>query len=440
MNNLKYKLAFVILLLMLTATFTACSKRADSDATIPTVPVATAIPADSSEQVIRELERRVTSNKDDFVAYNKLAGYYLQKVRESGSLNFLELAARAAKASLEVLPAEQNIGGLAALAQVEFTSHEFAAARDHAQQLIKLDGKKSYPYQLLGDSFIELGDYDKAAAVFQELNKRSDSAGIESRLARLALLRGDIETARQGFANAIIFAQNQTIPSREAIAWNRWQLGEVYFSIGDYDTAEKHYRDSLITFPDYYRSLASLGRGRAAKGDLTGAIEYYEHATRILPDPTFVAALGDLYKLAGRDKDAEAQYALVEQINKINQVNGALYNRQIALFYADHDLKADEAYTQAKMEYENRHDIYGADAVAWTALKAGNLTQAQTAIKEAMKLNTRDAKLFYHAGMIAKAAGDQAAARDYLKRALALNPQFDALQAVRAKQVLASLE
>jgi tetratricopeptide (TPR) repeat protein len=439
MLNLKSKPALAILLFIFGTLLSACSGQSSSTSNPPVVPVAAPIPADSSETVIRELERRVKSDKDDFMAYNKLAGYYLQKVRETGNLNFLDLASRAAKASLEVLPAEQNIGGLAALAQVEFVAHDFAAARDHAQQLIKLDAKKSYPYQLLGDALIELGDYDKATAVFYELEQRSDGAGVESRRGRLALLRGDTEEAKRRFARAIIFAQHQTTPSREAIAWNRWQLGEIYFSTGDYEAAETHYRDSLITFPDYYRALASLGRVLAAKGDLTGAIENYERAARILPDPTFVAALGDLYQLAGRDKDAQAQYALIEQINKINTVNGALYNRQIALFYADHDLKADDAYQQAKLEYETRRDIYGADAVAWTALKAGKIAEAQLAIKEAMRLGTRDARLFYHAGMIAQAAGDRTAARENLQRALALNPQFDALQAAHARQVLASL-
>lgn len=440
MFNLTVKSGLTLGLLIFATLLSACSRSTSSSLSTPPVPVAATLPADASEKVIRELEYRVKNDKDDFIAYNKLAGYYLQKVRETGSLNFLDLASRAAKASLDVLPAEQNIGGLAALAQVEFASHAFAAARLHAQQLIKLDPEKSYPYQLLGDSLLELGEYDKAAAVFHELEKRGNGAGVESRLGRLALLRGEIEEAKRRLANAIIFAQNQTTPSREAVAWNRWQLGEVYFSIGDYEMAEKHYRDSLVTFPDYYRSLASLGRTLAAKGDLPGAIENYEHATRILPDPTFVAALGDLYQLAGRDGDAAAEYALVEQINKINKVNGTLYNRQIALFYADHDLKAEEAYAQAQMEYETRHDIYGADAVAWTALKAGKLSQAQAAIKEALKLGTRDAKLFYHAGLIAKAAGDAVSARELLKRALALSPQFDALQALKAKQALDDLK
>ena len=41
------------------------------------------------------------------------------------------------------------------------------------------------------------------------------------------------------------------------------------------------------------------------------------------------------------------------------------------------------------------------DCLAWTALKAGRFTEAQVAIEEALRLGTRDAKLFYHAGQIA---------------------------------------
>ena len=105
----------------------------------------------------------------------------------------------------------------------------------------------------------------------------------------------------------------------------------------------------------------------------------------------------------------------------------------VALFYADHDLKPDEAYNLAVTEYEARRDIYGADALAWTALKAGRLDEAQAAIKDALQLNTSDAKLFYHAGMIARASGDETAAQVFVKKALKLNPQFDPLQSVIAK-------
>ena len=404
----------------------------------PTVPAATPLPAeyDVSESAIRFLEDRVNRHPLDFMAYNKLVGYYLQRLRETGNVTYLELASRAARASLAAIPAAQNVGGLSALTQVAYASHDFAAARDHALQLTQRDPGKSYPYEILGDALLELGDYDSATEAYRKMQEFGISMSGETRQARLALLRGQTDLATRHFANAVILALELRIPSRETVAWCRWQLGETAFSIGDYETAERHYRDALITFPNYYRALASLARVLAARGNRVDAIAQYEHVTRILPDPSFVAALGDLYKLAGRDREAAAQYALVEHIARLSALNGALYNRQLALFYADHDMHVEAAYAGAVKEYETRRDIYGADAVAWTALKAGKIAAAQAAMHEALRLGTRDAKLYYHAGMIAQAAGDKAAARDYLQRALQLNPQFDPLQSAVARRAL----
>ena len=392
----------------------------------------------ASGTAIRFLEERVKRDPDDFSAHNKLAGYYQLRLRETGDLSYLDLAARAARASLASVPEARNTGGLAALTQSEFAAHDFAAARDHAVQLALLDPGKSYPYGMLGDALLELGEYEKAADAYRQMERRAGGIGegSETRQARLAQLRGDSAGAKRHFTRALVLALDLPLPPRETVAWCRWQLGETAFSTGDYETAERHYRDALTTFPDYYRALASLGRVRAARGDLAGAIEQYEQATRRLPDLEFVAALGDLYQLAGREKDAAAQYALVEQIGRLGAAGGSLYNRQLALFHADHDMQTEEAYAGATREYEARRDVYGADAVAWTALKAGRIPEAQAAIKEALRLGTRDAKLFYHAGMIARAAGDQTSARDYLKRALALNPQFHPLQSIIARKAL----
>ena len=448
MKTRKVRRALILTLGCVALSTSACggawsSRTTDSRAAAvgpPAIPAAAPLEANdhAHEAAIRFLEDRVKRDPDDFGAYNRLAGYYHHRLRETGDLSYLDLAARAARASLASMPEVRNAGGLAALAQSEFAAHDFAAARDHAMQLTALDPGKSYPYGMLGDALLELGEYEKAADAYRQMERRNGgiSESTEARQARLAQLRGDNAGAKRHFTNALVLALDLPPPPRETVAWCRWQLGETAFAIGDYETAERHYRDALVTFPDYYRALASIGRVRAARGDLAGAIEHYEHAIRRLPDPAFVAALGDLYQLAGRAKDAAAQYALVEQIGRLSAVNGALYNRQLALFWADHEMKVEEAYASAAKEYEVRRDIYGADALAWTALKAGKLSEAQAAIKEALRLGTQDARLFYHAGMIARAAGDRAVAREHLKRALALNPQFDPLQSIIARKTL----
>src|SRR5262249_25709219 len=111
MKNSLSKALALIALAILACAFNGCRNSSSSASAPPPLPAATTIPADAdaTEQTIRFLEDRVKKDKEDFIAYNKLAGYYLLKVRETGSLDYLTLADRAAKASLEVLPAEQNI-------------------------------------------------------------------------------------------------------------------------------------------------------------------------------------------------------------------------------------------------------------------------------------------------------------------------------------------
>ncbi len=433
-----WRVARLVAFLSVAVCFTSCGFGSSTPPPPPpALPPATPLPDESNnEGAIRFLEERVKKDPLDFIAYNKLAGYYLQRQRETGNVTYLDLATRAARASLAAIPAEQNTGGLAALAYAEYSAHNFAAARDHALRLTELAPGKSYPYELLSDALEELGEYEQARDALRKAEQIARTLNTETRLARWAILQGQTDTAVRRFSTSLIIALNEYAISRETVAWCRWQLGETAFSTGNYQTAEQHYKDTLTTFPNYYRAVASLGRVRAAQGDLSGAIVQYEQAVKILPDPAFVAALGDLYKLQGRDKEAADRYALVEQIGKLSTLNGALYSRQLALFYADHDAKPEEAYASAKQEYETRRDIYGADALAWTALKAGKIDEAQAAIKEALRLGTKDAKLYYHAGMIARAAGKTAEATDYLKRALALNPQFDPMQAAIAKKAL----
>lgn len=397
--------------------------------------------AAAGEAAIRFLSMRVKSDPEDFAAQNRLAASLLQRVRETNDTRYLEAAEQAARASLRSLPAEANFGGLSALAQVEFASHQFAKARDHARRLTQLDPSKSEHFGMLGDALLELGRYDEASAAHGRMwGLNREGIGTQTRLARGALLRGKTAEASRLLFNALSLTLNQPVPPRETVAWCRWQLGEVAFSHGDYATAERHYRDAITTFPNYSPALASLGRARAARGDIKDAIAQLEHATRIIPDPTFAAALGDLYHLAGRDKEARAQYVLVEQIGRLSQSNGALDNRQLALFRADHGLKTGQALADAKREYQARQDIYGADAVAWAALKAGKIGEARKMMPLALRLGTQDARLFYHAGMIAHAAKRPAEARKYLQRALDLSPGFDPLQSRIARSTLAQLQ
>lgn len=400
---------------------------------------ASALAEADSRDTLRFLLQRVKSDPEDFLAQGMLASALLQKVRETGSADYLERAKHAAAASLASVPAERNVGGLSAVARVAMAEHDFLTARDNGLRLTQLAPGSLNSWGVLTDAYLELGDYAKADAAIQHLrNLGSETAETEIRWGRLLFLQGDSEGAKKHIFRALAFALNIPVPPRETVAWCRWQLGDLAFSTGDLDSAEQAYRESLKTYPGYVQALASLGRVRAARGNLSGAIAAYEEATHRFPDPTFLAALGDLYFLAHRERLAETQYQLVEQIGHLSALNGIRYNRQLATFYADHDRNTGAAYEDALREYAQRRDIYGADTLAWTALKSSHLAEAQRMIRVALRLSTRDAKLFFHAGMIAKASGDARVAHDYLRRALTLNAGFDPLQSRIAHQALAN--
>lgn len=93
----------------------------------------------------------------------------------------------------------------------------------------------------------------------------------------------------------------------------------------------------------------------------------------------------------------------------------------------------------AKNELEVRGDIYSYDALAWALYKNGKFGEAGEAMKRAMQLRTPEASFYYHAGLIANALGKKEEARTQLKKALELNPNFDARQAQVAGKTLQEL-
>jgi tetratricopeptide (TPR) repeat protein len=105
----------------------------------------------------------------------------------------------------------------------------------------------------------------------------------------------------------------------------------------------------------------------------------------------------------------------------------------------DRGVKLAESLELAEQELTVRRDIYGYDVHAWALYKSGRFPDARQAIDEALKLGTQDARLFFHAGMIYAGLGERRKAREFLKRALAINPHFHLLHAELAKKGLRDL-
>ena len=370
-------------------------------------------------------------------AYFGLSDALIRKARETGDPSYFNRAEEALKKSLEIAP--QNAGALRHLAYVFYSRHEFAPAAVHARKAVEINPEDGDSYGVLGDALLEVGQYAEAQAAYNTMIELDESLYSYSRLAGLKSMRGENAGAIDDLERAIAIGKAAKQPA-ESIAWAEWQLGTDYFALGKLKEAEGLYQQSLTTYPNYYRALAGMAQLRAAQKKYGEAVELYQKAIAILPMPEYAAALGDVYMKIGEPKKAKQQYDLVEYIGRLNALNQALYNRELAYFYADHDIKLTEALDLAKRELDYRKDIYAYDLLAWNLYKNGKLAEARDAIEEALKLGTKDAKLFYHAGMIHYRLGDQDKAKEFLNRALSTNPHFHILFADTAAQTLTQLE
>ena len=221
-------------------------------------------------------------------------------------------------------------------------------------------------------------------------------------------------------------------------AWAAYQLGELYFNDGRLDEAAAQYRRGTKLAPEYVPPQAGLAKVAWARGDVRDAIERFTEVTLRYPSPEYVIALGDLYEAAGEPDLAQEQFDLVATIRRLLTANGVNVDLELALFEADHG-DAAGALATARAEWERRHSIHVADALAWALHANGRDREAARYATRALSLGTRNALFLFHAGMIRLGLGDREAARVLLERAVDTNPSFSIAYAPVALDTLRTL-
>jgi tetratricopeptide (TPR) repeat protein len=405
------------------------TRAAPPAATSPSSLPAMSAADEHSALVIRFLEQRVGRDPDDITAQNRLAGEYLHRFRLSGDDRDLFRALAAAERSLAAVPGEVNSSGLAARARAKFALHGFAAARDDGLRLVEQVQDKRYPLEILGDALLELGDYDAAADAYAKMAAFGDGepdAASASRLARLALVKGDLAGARKHFDEAVALAQVMLPPSPETLAWCLVQSGQLAFQTGDWPAAERQYAAALEAHPDDWPAIDHVAELRAGQKRYPEAIDLYERLIARVPRPELMQNLGDVCAAAGRADDAKRwHHAALQKYLQAVAEGGAHYDHHLAGYYSDSEPNPAEAVRWAKKDMEIRHSVYAWDGLAWALYQTGDARAAASAMDKALALGTRDSHLLYHASLIYYRAGDAAKGKDYLRKAGEVNPKFN---------------
>lgn len=365
--------------------------------------------------------------------YNALAEVYMQKARETGDVTYYNLADQAVGHSLALNPG--NFEGLTTAAWVKLARHDFRGAAALARRSLTVNAYHSETYGILGDAELELGDYKGATRDYQRMVDLKPGLASYNRASHMHWLYADTTGAIKIMRMAI--AAGSSYP--ENVAWCQAQVGDDYFFLGAFQAAEHEYRASLRTFPHEIYALAGLARLYAGEGRYRDAVSYYNQVIGQIPLPQYVIALGDTYAQMGRPAQAAKQYALVDYIFHLYDVNHINIGIDRAQFYADHDRNLKEALQLARAEATWRHDIRTMDTLAWVLYKNHRYHEALAAEQQALRLGTRDTGYYYHLGLIYQALGDLPAARSYLQGALMLNPYFDVRQAPAAVAALRRL-
>ncbi len=413
---------------ILAALACACAAARGKDKAPPYDPYKFVLPTD---RVIEHYEGAARKNPKDFHTLTLLGQLHIRRARETGSFDGYERADAVIRRALELdrdyLPAQT------CRAAILIAQHRFADGRRLAEELHRKH-KGGHLLLLVGDASLELGDVDGAESAYRRAEKDDPRLFLDSRRARLAELRGQTKEARERMKQA---CQGEAFASvtKEGRAWFHFRLGEMAFNAGEADEAARHLNDALALNPRYPLALAWLGKLRAGQGKLDEAIKLYGQAVAQSAEPFMLADLGDLYARAGKDFLARLNHDKLVQAAKKDDV----YARELSLFYSDHDRNLAEALALAKKDLAVRKDVYAYDALAWALCKNKHYKEAAEAMAEALRLGTKDASLFYHAGMIHRGLGDKAKARDYLKQALELNPHFSVSQADVARRALKEL-
>lgn len=385
--------------------------------------------------LVSSLQSRLSSGPQYPALFSQLGSAYLQYARETADPAYYTKAEGVFR---EALKGDQNEpSALIGMSSVALARHDFENALTWGQKAQGEQSSNANAAGAVGDALTELGRYDEAAVAFQQMVNLRPDLGSYARVAYSRELHGDLRGAIEAMKLAVAAGG----PKGENAAWAHLQLGHLYFNRGQTDLAQQQYEASLAAFPGYLHALAAEGRIAAVQGDYDHAIDLYRQAVDRVPVLEYIIALGDVYGAAGQHDQAQKQFALVSVINDLYKANGVNTDQQVALFFADHDTRLDEALTQAQSVYQKQPgSVTAADALAWTLYKSGRYDEALGYSQQATRLGTRDANLLFHAGMINDKLGNYAQARNLLTRALDINPKFSLLYAGTARDTLSDAQ
>jgi tetratricopeptide (TPR) repeat protein len=329
----------------------------------------------------------------------------------------------------------RSVDATIGMATLALARHDFRSGLRYGQRARRLGPELARPFSVLVDAQVELGRYAQAGRSLQQMVDLRPNLASYARVSYFRELHGDLAGAARAMSLAV--SAGGGVP--ENIAYVQTLLGDLEAMRGRTRAARRAYAAALASVPGYVPARFSQAQLDAASGRLQPAIRGYADIVRRRPLPQYVIALGETQQAAGRRADARETFALVDAERRLLAANGVNTDVEIALFEADHGDRA-RAVDLARRAWRAAPSVRSADAVSWALTRAGRPSDGLDWARRATKLGSRDPLILTRAGLTARAAGHDRAARRYLRRALQANPRFSVVWASRARKALRSLQ
>jgi tetratricopeptide (TPR) repeat protein len=354
---------------------------------------------------IARQQERVRAAKDRFPAFEQLGWLFVAKARASFDPGYYRLAEQCALA----MNALQSDAPEALLLRGHALQnlHRFKEAEPLARELVSKRGQ-SFDFGLLGDSLLEQGRLDEAVAAYQRMVDLRPDLQAYARVGYIRWLKGDTQGAIQ-MMHVAVEASSQNDP--DSAAWVCTRLALLQFQSGRDDEARSAIDAALLIRPNYPPALLLRGRMLLAGKQADEAVAALQTAAKANPLPEYQWALAEGLRAAGREPEATKVEARL-------QISGAANDpRTFALFLATRGEDPATAVRLGEAEMRQRQDIFTQDALAWALTSAGRVDEARPHMKLALAEGTEDGRLFFHAAVIARRAGQADESKKWFTRA-----------------------
>ncbi|MBU3950497.1 MAG: tetratricopeptide repeat protein [Proteobacteria bacterium] len=198
--------------------------------------------------------------------------------------------------------------------------------------------------------------------------------------------------------------------------------GEIYLKMGKVDSGISYFSKSIVISPLYIRPQMNLAGFWSREKATDKALEHYQAVEKI--DPHYIPALfaiAQIYDAAHGLELAQKYYRKVLLINPRHPIAA----NNLAFLLSEQKEGLEEAFKLAKMAREIRPDDPNVlDTMGWIYYQKGNYFSALSEIEDSLGKEPDSPLANFHYGMALYRTKSYEKAREFFKKALALDPHF----------------